>query len=116
MKNLAVFGIKRWDSVIPSIKNGPMTPNPLPMIYIKSTQKLIDYAKQKDYIIQVMIKDTNSIYDHKIMNATFNTEKYIKTYGPLSPNVEDYQTLMLHSYFYEYPFYCGNLVVLGLNK
>jgi len=116
IKNLAVFAIERWDSIIPDISGGPMSPNPMPVVYIKPTQDFIDYAEKNNYIIQVTVKNTNSIYDGNVMNATVDSSKYVPNFKPVFYGENGWYTLMLHSYFYEYPPKNGELYVFGLNK
>jgi len=64
-----------------------------PLITIKPTQILIDFAK-KNRIIKLQIKNTNTLYDNILIEGVIITE-YFKNTG--------YYNILLNSFWYGYP-------------
>lgn len=94
-----MYKIIKWQAVIREEKNGPMSPNPIPVIYLEYDQNLMDYINQNGGVIDIKVIGSNSIYDNHLMVSTLNymDDKII--------------VLNLNSYFYEYPKQNGTIYI-----
>lgn len=105
------FKIYRWDSILPE-----KSENSLPMVYIRANMSLLKFAQKNDYILNVRIGGTDTVYDGPIMKGTFDSLV-------LGPNCKlpafkdkEFHTVCLESYFFEYPqpSKMGYIEILGI--
>jgi len=108
---MKVYKIERWDSISP-----PGSSNSLPMIYISADPSLIKYAQKNNYSFEVEIKGTNSIYDGKKIMGTFDSLLLGPNYESKEILNKNWHTIILTSYFYQYPPLMGEVIIPNLTE
>lgn len=106
----ALYNIKRWDSVI--IDN---TTIPYPLIYIKPDKSFLDFILIHN-IIELTIRDTDSIYDNKkiigLVRPSINTPNYRLNFY----NKTGYYCIILFTEWYNYPDKLGYFTIKGIRN
>jgi hypothetical protein len=87
---MPTYNIERWDPVIPSGHT-----QPLPMIYIKPDETLLNLAKDNDYNVIVTISGTGKLYDTKPIPAVIDSSGYYPNFRPNFHNKHNYVVLTL---------------------
>lgn len=105
------FNIDRWDSMLVD-KNQ----HPIPVIYIKLSDKLSKLSTEFNNELTVVINNTNSIYDGKPMIGTINSSSHYPNYRPNFFNKNQYITISLGSQWHGYPPNNGNITINKLTK
>lgn len=62
------YKIERFDSIL----NGEIGNIALPVIYIKTDQEFLEFAKKNNYIIGCKIKNSGTIYEGKLLTGILN--------------------------------------------
>lgn len=92
------FKIESWNPVIPA--NAIF---PVPVLYIKCSESLLNYAKQNEYTVLVTVKNSNSIYDNKPMIAVLDSSSYFPNSRVNFYNKYGFHTLSLIANWIGYP-------------
>lgn len=100
------YQIESWHSVIS--KENII---PYPIIYINHDQKLIDYIEQNNQKIPLIIQDTNSSYDNKIILGIVNHSGYFPNYRPNFFNENQYLVITLLTEWIGYPLKDGIVII-----
>jgi hypothetical protein len=92
------FKIESWNPVIP--ENAVF---PFPVLYIKPTNGLLEYAKQNKFTILVTVMNSNSVYDNKPMIAVLDSSAYFPNSRINFYNKYGFYTLSLVANWIGYP-------------
>jgi hypothetical protein len=100
--------IERWDPVLVGNNSQPM-----PMIYVKANESLRKYFELNKMMVAVIISDTKSIYDGKVIGAVADCSGFYPDYRPNFYNKTGFYTLTLSSAWYHYPKFNGMVEITG---
>jgi len=103
---MSKYNILRWDAIL--AMNGM---NKLPMIYIQPDISFLEFIKNNNYIVQVKIDGTRSIYDGKIISGTVSKGGFIPDFY----NYNDLYVIILECEWFGYPDFLGTAQFYGLN-
>lgn len=76
---------------------------PIPILYVKPDNELLDYFEQSDYNINVTIENTKSPYDNTSFSAVVGTSKDIPNYRPNFFKKTGLYVIVLDAPFVVYP-------------
>lgn len=115
------YDIVSWNPIVlpsrvPNINSFSTDANPpLPMIYVKPDEKLMQLARDNDYKIVAKVNGTDSCYDKSPMIGLVNSEENIgKTNArPMLYQRDGLWAIVLLSSWVEYPLLKGNVVLYG---
>lgn len=74
-----------------------------PMIYIKPDKKMVYLINKKQYGVTLHIHDTNTIYDNKEITGIILPNSILPNYRPNFVNKTGLYSIILLTYWYEYP-------------
>jgi hypothetical protein len=101
--------IYRWDGVVIDTNTFPM-----PMIYIKTSEKILQKAKESNDAFLVSISGTNSEYDGHPCVATIANSGYFPNFRPNLFNKDDFLVLTLACGWLGYPKNNGVVKIEGV--
>lgn len=107
------YKICRWDPI--SMGNNLA---PVPMIYIKPDQALLEFAKKNNNALLIKISGTNTIYDGKEMVGVFTRSSQVPNCRPNFFEQTGTYVIVLEAGWYTYPSPAslGDAEIFGLKQ
>lgn len=105
------YKIIRWD---PIMFTTTLVPTQIPAIFIEVDKNLLDFAKENNNVLLIVIKDTNSVYDNKKIISTFALSSDITGCKDNILSEKGLYVLKLNTQWYGYPSDLGNCEIYGL--
>jgi hypothetical protein len=93
---MAEYQIKRWDVVLVNDQR-------VPMIYIKPDLDLVEFLRKNNFKVIVKIKNTDTVYDNKDIQAVVNLSANVPNCRPNFYDQTGYYVAILNSSWNGYP-------------
>ena len=93
----AKYDIDRWDVILGTSQQR------VPIIYIKPDLEFLSFVQHNDYTVKVLITNTGTIYDNKVVLGSVNKSSAVPNCRPNFYNDTGYYIVTLYTDWYGYP-------------